>query len=207
MNAPTLKKYRTDLEFIADWVKDKAYVLDLGCGSGAWMEYLQTTKGCTGYGVEYDEQKIPACIRRGVNVIQHDLENGLPYFEDDRFDTVFCLLALQMLKNVEPLMKEIARVGKDAVVSFPNFAYQKNLDALNQGCRMPISEELPFEWYDSPNLRFATIRDFEDLIDQVGFEILDRVVLHEGKVVTEDPYHNGSLAVYRLQKKSATVSD
>ena len=205
MNAPTLKKFRTDLEFIADWVKDQAYVLDLGCGTGAWMEYLHATKGCTGYGVENDELKLPDCIRRGVNVIHHDLENGLPYFENDRFDTVFCLQALQMLKNVEPLMKEIARVGKDAVVSFPNFAYQKNLDALTKRCRMPISEEIPYEWFNSPNLRFATMHDFEELADRVGFEILDRVALHDGQVVTEDPYHNGSLAVYRLQKKSAAV--
>ncbi|MBS7327790.1 MAG: methionine biosynthesis protein MetW [Oxalobacter sp.] len=203
MNAPSLKKFRTDLEFIAGWVKDNAYVLDLGCGSGAWMEYLQMTKGCTGYGVEIDDLKIPPCIRRGVNVIQHDLEHGLPYFKNDTFDTVFCLLALQMLKNVEPLMKEIARVGKEAVVSFPNFAYWRNLETLNKDCRMPVSEELPYEWYNSPNLRFATMHDFEELADRVGFEILDRVVLHEGEVVTDNPYRNGSLAVYRLQKKTA----
>ena len=201
MIAPSLKKFRTDLEFIVDWVKKGANVLDLGCGSGEWMEYLRVTKECTGYGVEIDDLKIPPCIRRGVNVIQHNLENGLPYFQDNTFDTVFCLLALQMLKNVEPLMKEIARVGKEAVVSFPNFAYGHNLDMLNQHCRMPISEDLPDEWYNSPNLRFATMLDFEELADKVGFEILNRVVLHNGHIVTENPYRHGSLAVYRLQKK------
>lgn len=200
MDLPTIKHVQADLAVIANWIKEKEHVLDLGCGEGALLQYLQAKKSCTGYGVEIDDEKIPVCVRCGVSVIQHDLEKGLEYFKDDSFDTVLCLSALQMLKNVELLLREIARVGRQAIVSFPNFAYWKHRMALLQG-NMPVSSELPFAWYDTPNLRFATISDFESLINQVGLQVIERVAIHEGKVVSAWSNWRGSLIFFRLKKR------
>ncbi len=205
MNVPKLKKLRADLAFISNWVETGAHVLDLGCGDGALLEYLQTTKKCTGYGIEIDDLKIPGCIRRGVSVIQHDLEKGLSFFRNDTFDSVLCLSALQMMKNVEDLLREIVRVGNEAIVSFPNFAYWPHRFALLNG-HMPVSTELPYEWYDTPNLRCATIRDFENLAEQVGLKVVDCVALHGGKPVKFVPNWRGSLAIFRLQKKMTAHS-
>jgi methionine biosynthesis protein MetW len=200
MNFHELSFLRADLAFIAHWVRDQSHVLDLGCGDGVMLDYLQSDKGCQGYGVEIDDDKIPACIERGVMVIQQDLEAGLAIFSDQAFDTVLCLSALQMMKNVEGILRDIARVGREAIVSFPNFAYWPHRLALLRG-RMPVSKTLPYEWYDTPNLRCATIKDFEALANQVGLEVLECVALTEGKPVSFLPNWRGSLAVFRLRNK------
>lgn len=192
---------RPDLAFIAHWVGEGTQVLDLGCGDGVMLDYLQTDKRCIGYGVEIDDDKIPVCVSRGVSVIQQDLEAGLAMFADNAFDTVLCLSALQMMKNVEGILADIARVGREAIVSFPNFAYWPHRIALLRG-RMPVSKLLPYEWYDTPNLRCATIKDFEELANQVGLEVLECIALHEGKPVSFLPNWRGSLAVFRLRKKT-----
>jgi methionine biosynthesis protein MetW len=190
------------LAFIAHWVRNRSHVLDLGCGDGVMLEYLQTDKQCIGYGMEIDDNKIPACVARGVSVIQQDLEAGLAIFPDNAFDTVLCLSALQMMKNVEGILRDIARVGQEAIVSFPNFAYWPHRVALLRG-RMPVSKSLPYEWYDTPNVRCATIKDFEELANQVGLEVLECIALHEGNPVSFLPNWRGSLAVFRLRKKIA----
>jgi methionine biosynthesis protein MetW len=200
MNFQQLSNLRPDLAFIAHWVREQSHVLDLGCGDGVMLEYLQTDKRCIGYGVEIDDDKIPACVTRGVPVIQQDLESGLAMFADNAFDTVLCLSALQMMKNVEGILRDIARVGREAIVSFPNFAYWPHRIALLRG-RMPVSRSLPYEWYDTPNLRCATIKDFEELANQVGLEVLECVALKDGKVIDVLPNWRGSLAVFRLKKK------
>jgi methionine biosynthesis protein MetW len=200
MNFHELSCLRADLAFIAHWVRDASHVLDLGCGDGVMMEYLQSDKHCIGYGVEIDDEKIPVCIDRGVAVIQQDLEAGLAMFEDNAFDTVLCLSALQMMKNVEGVLRDIARVGREAIVSFPNFAYWPHRVALLRG-RMPVSKTLPYEWYDTPNLRCATIKDFEELANRVGLEVLECVALQDGKPVEFLPNWRGSLAVFRFRKK------
>ncbi|MEN3292349.1 MAG: hypothetical protein V7642_1602 [Burkholderiales bacterium] len=200
MNFRELSVLRADLAFIAHWVPKKAQVLDLGCGDGVMLEYLQTDKACTGYGIEIDDQKIPACVGRNVSVIQRDLEAGLSIFADNSFDTVLCLSALQMMKNVEGILRDIARVGNQAIVSFPNFAYWPHRVSLLRG-RMPVSKSLPYEWYDTPNVRCATINDFKELANQVGLEVLECVALHEGKPIAFLPNWRGSLAVFRLRKK------
>ncbi len=123
------------------------------------LDYLRSDKSCTGYGVEIDDDKIPVCVARGVSVIQQDLEAGLAIFADNAFDTVLCLSALQMMKDVEGILRDIARVGREAIVSFPNFGYWPHRLALLRG-RMPVSKSLPYEWYDTPNLRCATIPRF-----------------------------------------------
>lgn len=201
MNFRDLILLRPDLAFIAHWVRETSHVLDLGCGDGVMLDYLQTDKRCIAYGVEIDDNKIPRCISRGVSVIQQDLEGGLAMFADNAFDTVLCLSALQMMKNVEGILSDIARVGRDAIVSFPNFAYWPHRVSLLRG-RMPVSKSLPYEWYDTPNVRCATIKDFEELANKVGLEVLECIALHEGKPVSFLPNWRGSLAVFRLRKKT-----
>lgn len=203
MNFNELTALRADLAFIAHWVAPGSQVLDLGCGDGVMLDYLQSAKQCAGYGVEIDDTKIPDCIARNVPVIQQDMEAGLAIFSDNAFDTVLCLSALQMMKNVEGVLRDIARVGADAIVSFPNFAYWPHRLSLLRG-RMPVSRTLPYEWYDTPNLRCATINDFQDLASEVGLEVLDVVALDEsGSPVSFLRNWRGSLAVFRLRKRAA----
>ncbi|HEY8102139.1 MAG TPA: methionine biosynthesis protein MetW [Burkholderiaceae bacterium] len=200
MNFHELSVLRPDLAFIAHWVQPQSHVLDLGCGDGVMLDYLQSDKRCTGYGIEIDDDKIPACIDRRVSVIQQDMEAGLAIFADNAFDTVLCLSALQMMMNVEGVLRDVARVGREAIVSFPNFAYWPHRIALLRG-RMPVSKSLPYEWYDTPNLRCATIKDFEELANEVGLEVLECVALDDGQPVSFLPNWRGSLAVFRLRKK------
>lgn len=202
MNFSELSELRADLAFIAHWVPVGSQVLDLGCGDGVMLDYLQTDKHCFGYGIEIDDSKIPLCVGRGVSVVQQDMGAGLAIFADNSFDVVLCLSALQMVKDVEGILREVARVGSEAIVSFPNFAYWPHRLSLLTG-RMPVSRSLPYQWYDTPNLRCATIRDFEELASEVGLEVLDCVALKEdGKPVATLPHWRGSLAVFRLRKKA-----
>lgn len=200
MNFNELSVLRPDLAFIAHWIKPDAHILDVGCGDGVMLDYLQTDKHCSGYGIEIADEQVLASTRRGINVIQQDMENGLAIFADKAFDCVLCLSSLQMMVNVEAILRDIARVGREAIVSFPNFAYWPHRLALLGG-RMPVSKLLPYEWYDTPNIRCATIYDFEELANRVGLEVIECVALKEGRPVTLLPNWRGSLAVFRLQKK------
>lgn len=201
MNFTELNQLRPDLAFIAHWIAPNTAVLDVGCGDGVMLDYLQTDKSCQGYGIEIADDSVLACAKRGVHVIQQDMENGLGLFDDQAFATVLCLSSLQMMKNVEGLLTDIARVGKEAIVSFPNFAYWPHRVALLRG-RMPVSKTLPYEWYDTPNLRCATISDFAELANSVGLEVLQWVALHNGQPVEWLPTWRGSVAVFRLRKKA-----
>ncbi|MDB5908559.1 MAG: metW [Massilia sp.] len=201
MNFQELSRVRPDLAFIAHWVRPNAHVLDVGCGDGAMLRYLQTDKACTGYGIEIADDKLLESAQRGIKVIQQDMEKGLGIFGDNSFDTVLCLSSLQMMQHVEPLLRDIVRVGAEAIVSFPNFAYWPHRVALARG-RMPVSKSLPYQWYDTPNVRCATIYDFEELADECGLEVLERVALADGQPVSFLPNLRGSLAVFRLRKKS-----
>jgi methionine biosynthesis protein MetW len=201
MKFEDLATLRPDLAFIAHWVGDGAHVLDVGCGDGAMMRYLEKGKRCTGYGIEIADDKVLESTRRGINVIQHDMEAGLGLFGDNSFDTVLCLSSLQMMQHVEALLRDIVRVGNEAIVSFPNFAYWPHRLALLKG-RMPVSRSLPYQWYDTPNVRCATIYDFKELAEECGLEVLEYVALADGKPVTFLPNLRGSLAVFRLKKKA-----
>ena len=201
MNFAELNQLRPDLAFIAHWIAPNSAVLDVGCGDGVMLDYLQTDKACGGYGIEISDDLVLACAKRGVQVIQQDMELGLGLFDDQAFETVLCLSSLQMMKNVEGLLTDIARVGREAIVSFPNFAYWPHRVALLRG-HMPVSKSLPYEWYDTPNLRCATIGDFAELANSVGLEVLECVALHEGHPVHWLPNLRGSLAVFRLRCKA-----
>ncbi len=203
MTFDDLKAARPDLAFIAHWVQPGAHVLDVGCGDGVMMDYLQSDKGCSGYGLELADERVLASAKRGVRVLQQDFEKGLGIFGDDSFDTVLCLSSLQMMKHVEDLLRDIVRVGHEAIVSFPNFAYWPHRMALLKG-RMPVSKTLPYQWYDTPNVRCATIEDFRELADEVGLEVMECVALAEGKIVSVLPNLRGELAVFRLRKKRAS---
>jgi len=201
MNFAELNRLRPDLAFIAHWIAPNSNVLDVGCGDGVMLDYLQTDKACNGYGIEISDELVLSCAQRGVQVIQQDMEQGLGLFDDRAFETVLCLSSLQMMKNVEGLLTDIARVGREAIVSFPNFAYWPHRVALLRG-HMPVSKSLPYEWYDTPNLRCATIGDFTELANSVGLEVLECVALHEGRQVKVLPNLRGSLAVFRLRGKT-----
>ena len=202
MNFTPKERERFDFAVIANWIPPGERVLDLGCGDGRLLRYLRETKGVAGYGVEIDHASVLNCIRNGVDVMQIDIERGLSGFEDLSFDHVIISQALQAMHATERILSEMLRVAAEAVVSFPNFAYRTNREAIASG-HMPVSEDLPYEWYDTPNVRFFTIADFEALCEELGIEIRERLAFDDaGRPVTEDPNLNGSLAFYRLARKA-----
>ena len=188
----------TESETIASWVTPGARVLDLGCGDGKLLKHLWQTKQAPGYGVEIDEAHVLECIRNDVNVLQMDLEDGLSAFRDGSFDSVILSETLQAIHRQEPLLKEMLRVGREAIVSFPNFGYWKARMQIAFAGHMPVSKELPYQWYDTPNVHHCTLVDFEALCDKIGFKVLERLVLTNGNPVSALPNLLGSLAVYRV---------
>ncbi|MDO8903112.1 methionine biosynthesis protein MetW [Hydrogenophaga sp.] len=182
---------------IARLVPTGSRVLDLGCGDGALIAHLQATRNCTGYGVEIDDAKVLACIKRGVNVLQLNLEDGLTMFEDDAFDVVLQIDTLQHLRNTDTVLRETARVGRIGVVAFPNFAHWPNRLAVLQG-RMPVTRRLPYQWYDTPNIRVGTHADFEVLARSCGLTIVDSFGLHQGQEVRRLPNLMASTAVFKF---------
>ena len=189
----------TEMQLIADLVPAGSRVLDLGCGDGALLDHLQRAKGCSGYGVEIDDHNVLACARRGVNVVQLNLEDGLALFEDRSFDVVLQLQTLQHLRNTEKMLRETARVGRFGIVSFPNFAHWPNRLSVLRG-RMPVTRTLPYEWYDTPNIRVGTLADFEVLALRNGLTILDSFGLHAGRAVRRWPNLRASVAVFKIER-------
>lgn len=196
------QRERFDFAVIANWIPPGERVLDLGCGDGRLLRYLSETRDVTGYGVEIDRESVLGCIGNGVDVIQMDIECGLSGFEDGSFEHVIISQALQTMHTTERILGEMLRVAAEAVVSFPNFAYRTNRAAIAAG-HMPVSEDLPYDWFDTPNVRFFTIVDFENLCARLGIEIRERLAFDEaGRAVSEDPNLNGSLAFYRLGRRT-----
>lgn len=190
---------RPDFAAIAAWIPEGSAVLDLGCGDGSLLRYLRETRRVVGYGVEISDANVATCIANGVNVIQNDLESGLADFEDDAFDFVILSQTLQATKHTEALMKEILRVGREGIVSFPNFGFWKNRLQVLQG-NMPISDDMPYQWYDTPNVHLCTFSDFENLCNTHSVRILERQVMTAGKRVMVFANLLGSMAVYRVKR-------
>jgi len=198
--AKTILANRSDWNIIAGWVQPGERVLDLGCGDGSLLKLLIEERGARGYGVEIDAQGVLASIRNGINVVQSDIDQGLAEFEDNAFEHVVLSRTLQTVRHTENTLREMLRVGREAVVSVPNFGYWKNRQAVLNG-RMPVSEDLPYQWYDTPNVRFFTLADFEALCAQMGIAIKTREVLDaHGQPVHEEHNFLGSLGVYRIGK-------
>ena len=189
-----------DLHTLAALVPTGSRVLDLGCGTGELLAYLMRERACTGYGVEIDDANVQACVARGVNVIQLNLEEGLALFADSSFDVVLQIDTLQHLRNTEVMLRETARVGRTAIVAFPNFAHWPNRLAVLCG-RMPVTKVLPYQWYDTPNIRVGTLRDFRALALKSQLRILDELGLQDGRQVRWWPNVRASRAVFKLQRQ------
>jgi methionine biosynthesis protein MetW len=190
---------RDDLELIAEIVPAGSRVLDLGCGNGEMLAHLRDHKGCTGYGIEIADANVLACVQRGIDVIQLNLEEGLALFDDRSFDVVLQIDTLQHLRNTEKMLRETARVGRIGIVSFPNFAHWPNrLNVLNG--RMPVTRALPYQWYDTPNIRVGTFADFEVLARSFGLAVTDSFGLQSGRAVRRWPNLLASVAVFKFER-------
>ena len=187
------------IEAIGQLVPQGAHVLDLGCGDGALLAWLQQHRGCTGYGVEISDANLLACARRGVDVLQLNLDEGLNIFADNSFDVVLQIDTLQHLRNAETMLRETVRVGRMGIVAFPNFAYWPNRLSILRG-RMPVNKRLPYEWYNTPNIRVGTYSDFGVLAARCGLRVQDRFGLHEGRVIRSLPNLRASTAVYQVTR-------
>ena len=191
---------RADFASIAEGIRPGAKVLDLGCGDGSLLKYLKESRGVRGYGVEIADGKIAACVKSGVNAIQSDLESGLSTFESNSFDYVILSQTLQAVRHTEDILREMLRVGREAIVTFPNFGHWSHRLQVLAG-RMPVSRDLPYQWYNTPNIHLCTLKDFESLCAGQQLRILERIVLHRGRQVGFLPNVLGSLALYRLEKR------
>ena len=187
------------MQSIARLVPRGSRVLDLGCGDGAMLDYLQRERGCSGYGIEIADANVLACMQRGVNVIQLNLDEGLSMFDDNSFDVVLQIDTLQHLRNTETMLVETARVGRTGIVAFPNFAHWPNRLSILRG-RMPVTRRLPYQWYDTPNIRVGTFKDFEVLATRNQLRILDAFGLQDGREIRTLPNARAGTAVFRFDR-------
>jgi methionine biosynthesis protein MetW len=195
---------RPDQAIIQQWVSQNGRVLDLGCGDGSLLQQLKQQKNVYGLGIEIDQPEITECIRKGVNVVEQNLDHGLSNFRDNSFDTVIMSLALQAVRRPDHVLAEMLRIGKQVVVTFPNFGYWRCRLALAGKGTMPVSDFLPYNWYNTPNIHFCTIRDFEQLCRDKNYQILDhRVVDHNhnsSRWIRLCPNLLSEIAIYRLTR-------
>lgn len=193
-------KKRYDFSVIEGWIDHNAKVLDLGCGDGMLLNYLNVHKNTTGFGIEKNKDNWLLSLQNGVDVIQMDLESGLAGFENNSFDVVILSRTIQSMRNIESIMKEMERVAKVIIVTFPNFGYWKNrLQILKGG--MPISKELPFSWFNTPNIHLCTIHDFDTFCNSHKIKVIERHIITDQKAITFYPNLFGALALYKLVKK------
>ena len=184
---------------LAELVPEGSRVLDLGCGDGALLAHLQAARGCTGYGIEIDDANVLACVQRGVNVIQLNLDEGLSMFEDASFDVVLQIDTLQNLRNAEVMLRETVRVGQLGIVAFPNFAHWPNRLSVLRG-RMPVTRRLPYQWYDTPNIRVGTHADLGALARNCGLKVVDSFGIQGGEVLRFSPNLLAGTSVYKLTR-------
>ncbi len=193
--------YRQDFAIIAGWLGFGSKALDLGCGDGSLLSYVRDSLEIKGYGVEKDDAKWLAAMQNDIDVIQMDLEAGLSEFEDNSFDTVILSQTIQAMHHTEAILQEMLRVGREAIVTFPNFGYWRNRLQIITG-NMPVSEDLPYEWYNTPNVHLCTINDFDQFCKASHIAIIERKVITNGKAISLMPNWFGNLAMYRLKRAS-----
>ncbi len=195
---------RADLEIIDQWFQRDARVLDLGCGEGELLAHLRDTKNIRGLGIEIDHDNITACIARGINVIEKNIDEGLATIEDHSFDTVVMTQALQVMNRPDKIVEEMLRIGKEGIITFPNFAHWRARFYLAVRGRMPVSKFLAYGWYNTPNIHFCTFKDFEDLCIDRGIRIIERTVVdHAHRERWSNrlwPNMLGEIAIYRITR-------
>lgn len=201
-NNVRMTKFRQDFAIIANWARFGSKVLDLGCGNGDLLRFLKDSMEIRGYGIEKDDGQWLNSLNNGINVLQMDLEAGLSGFQDKSFDTVILSQTLQAMHHTEEIVQEMLRVGQEAIVTFPNFGYWRNRIQIAMKGHMPVSKDLPYQWYDTPNVHLCTIQDFERFCSDHQIDILERRVLNEDRSINFMPNLMGSLAMYRLKAKS-----
>jgi len=190
---------RPDLIAIAGWIRPGSNVLDLGCGDGTLLAHLYGAKQCRGYGVEIDDAEVLACAKRGVDVVQQNIEEGLEMFRGGRFDVVVLSMAIQATHRTEKVLREMSEVAAEGIVSFPNFGHWFHIWSMLMG-RMPVTREMPYQWYDTPNLHLTTINDFEDLLKRLQLRIVGRVFLNEGRQLKALAGKRATQAIYRFRR-------
>ena len=191
---------------IKNWIKKDSKVLDLGCGDGTLLKELKTKKNTSGLGIEIDDKKINKCLEKGISVIEQDIDAGLENFNDYSFDFVIMSQSIQALKKPEVALKEIVRIGKESIVSIPNFAnYKCRIQLLTKG-RMPVSKALPHDWYSTPNLHLCSLEDFEGLCKKLNIKILERKLSKTGgktgKLMEIFPNFLSEVALYKIVKEN-----
>ena len=191
---------RPDCDVVTNWVPQGASVLDLGCGDGELLARLQRERGSIGYGVEIEDSAVLACLNRGLNVLQGNIESGLNLFDDGAFDVVILSQTLQATRHTEALVREVLRVGKSAIVTLPNFGHWSVRWQLGVGGRMPVSKRLPYQWYDTPNVHFSTITDFDVFCADKGITVERRAALAGGRAITFLPNVRGETAVFQIRR-------
>jgi len=191
---------RYDFPIIENWTHQNSKVLDLGCGDGSLLNYLKEKKDIKGFGIEKNKDNWLLSLKNNIDVIQMDLEAGLAGFETNSFDLVILSRTIQSMNHIEEIIHEMMRVGKEVIITFPNFGYWKNSFQIIQG-NMPVSEELPYKWFETPNIHLCTIQDFDNLCRENKIKVEQRLILTDKKSVNFCPNLFGALALYKLVSK------
>mgnify|MGYP000624949704 FL=1 len=191
---------RYDFPIIENWTHQNSKVLDLGCGDGSLLNYLKEKKDIKGFGIEKNKDNWLLSLKNNIDVIQMDLEAGLAGFETNSFDLVILSRTIQSMNHIEEIIHEMMRVGKEVIITFPNFGYWKNRFQIMQG-NMPVSDELPYKWFETPNIHLCTIQDFDNLCRENKIKVEQRLILTDKKSVNFYPNFFGALALYKLVSK------